>query len=276
MPRAAAQRRVVPFAGRGVHQRAVALLLQVAAWGVEVRDERVRGRGLERQLVERAGAGHGFLMSPYRSALGAEQIVPAVDLIQMRPLDELDIVAHPDRAGRLRLQPHRRRVELGQRDAVELMLVFTMVPRLLHQIFAAVVVVEQAGVESDAVQTKRLRPRPADVLGGRQVVDDVLERTVDDMNIGIDDPEPSVRIGQVGRPYAAGRRIAAHVKLFGAQGVRQRVPMHHVFGFVQADAGEPFECGVRDVIGVSDADHRRIRMEAGEHRIGDLHGLTIP
>ena len=31
-------------------------------------------------------------MSPYRSALGAEQIVPAVDLIQMRPLDELDIV----------------------------------------------------------------------------------------------------------------------------------------------------------------------------------------
>ena len=38
------------------------------------------------------------------------------------------------------------------------------------------------------------------------------------MNIGIDDPEPSVRIGQVGRPYAAGRRIAAHVKLFGAKG----------------------------------------------------------
>ena len=65
-------------------------------------------------------------------------------------------------------------------------------------------------------------------------------------------------------------------KMAKAQGVRQRVPMHHVFGLVQADAGEPFECGVRDVIGVFDADHRRIRMEAGEHRIGDLHGLTIP
>ena len=67
----------------------MALLLQVAAWDVEVRDERVRGRGLERQLVERAGAGHGFLMSPYRSALGAEQIVPAVDLIRCGPSTSL-------------------------------------------------------------------------------------------------------------------------------------------------------------------------------------------
>ena len=272
VPRAAAQRGVVPFAGRGVHQGAVALLLQVAARGVEIRDERVRGRGLERELIERAGACHDLLVGPHGAALGREQVVPAVDLVQVRALDELDVVAHPDRAGRLRLQLHRLDVELGQRDAVERMLVFTVIPGLLHQVLAAVVVMEQAGVEAHAVDANRTGPRAVDVLGGGQVVGAVLERAVDDLHVGVDQPELAVGVAQVRGPDTTGGRVAAHVEqLGGVQRGGQRVPVHHVLRLVQADAREPFESGVGDVVSVTDADHRGIGVEAGEHGVGDLH-----
>ena len=77
-PRTAAQGGVIPFTGRGVHQRAMALLLQISVGSVEVADERTIRHDLEGTLVKGAGARHGLLMLVHRAAFRGEQIVPTI------------------------------------------------------------------------------------------------------------------------------------------------------------------------------------------------------
>ena len=164
--------------------------------------------------------------------------------------------AIPDGAGRFWLELHGVDVEFRQCDAVELVVVFTEIPCLLHQVFAAVVVMEQAGVKTDPVDANRLAPWPADVLGGDQIISAILECTIDHLDISVDQPEPAVRIAQIGSPDASRRGVSSHIKLAGpAQRAWKNVPMHQVLGLMQANAWEPFESGIGNVISVTDANH---------------------
>ena len=142
------------------------LLLQVAAWGVEVADERVVRAPLERHRIERRGTRDDLLMRPDGAALGTEQVVHAVDFVQVWAFDEFDIGAAPNRAFGLRAQAHGLDVELGKRDAIEGMVVFTEIPSLLDEVLAPVIVMEQACIEANAVDPDRFAPRATDVLGG--------------------------------------------------------------------------------------------------------------
>ena len=70
--------------------------------------------------------------------------VHAVDFVQVRAFDEFDIGAAPNRAFGLGAQAHGLDVELGKRDAIEGMVVFTEIPSLLDEVLAPVIVMEQA------------------------------------------------------------------------------------------------------------------------------------
>ena len=112
----------------------------------------------------------------------------------MGTFGDLHRSAIPDGAGRFWLELHGVDVEFRQRDAVELVVVFTEIPCLLHQVFAAVVVMEQAGVKTDPVDANRLAPWPVDVLGGDQIISAILECTIDHLDISVDQPEFVIRI----------------------------------------------------------------------------------
>lgn len=51
--------------------------------------------------------------------------------------------------------------------------------------------------------------------------------------------------------------------------------MHQVLGLMQANAWKPFKRGIGDVIGVTDANHRRVGMETGEYRVRNLHDVPF-
>ena len=204
MPRTTAQRGVIPFAGRGIDQRAMPLLLQIGTRRVEIRDERIRRHAFEGQRVQRLGSGHDFLMRIHGTAFSGEQVVIAIDLVQMWPLGEFDVRTAPNRTFSFRLELHRLHIEFGQCDAVEAMMVLTKIPSLLHQILAAIVVMEQAGVEADTVHANRLAPRTMDTFGSDQIVRAILERTVHDLHVRVDQPEFAVRIGKIRSPDATG------------------------------------------------------------------------
>ena len=64
----------------------------------------------------------------------------------------------------------------------------------MREVFAAVVVMEQAGVKTDPVDANRLAPWPVDVLGGDQIISAILECTIDHLDISVDQPESAIRI----------------------------------------------------------------------------------
>ena len=204
MPRTATQRGIIPFARRGIDQRTVALLLQIGTGRVEIRDERIRWHAFKGQRVQRPGTGHDFLMRVYGAAFSSEQVIVAVDFVQVGAFGKLDVRATPDRAFGFRLELHRLHIEFGKRDAVESMMVFTEIPSLLHQILTAIVIMEQACVEADAVHTNRLAPRTTNVLCRHQIVRAVLERAVHDLHVRVDKPEFAVHIGKIWSPDATG------------------------------------------------------------------------
>ena len=172
----------------------MALLLQIGVRSVEVTDERAIRHNFEGTLVKGAGTRHRFLMFIHRAAFCGEQVVPAILLVQVGTFGDLHRSAIPDGAGRFWLELHGVDVEFRQCDTVELVVVFTEIPCLLHQVFAAVVVMEQAGVKTDPVDANRLAPWPVDVLGGDQIISAILECTIDHLDISVDQPESAIRI----------------------------------------------------------------------------------
>ena len=92
-------------------------------------------------------------------------------------------------------------------------MIFTEVPGLLHQILASIGIMEQAGIESDAIDPNRIAPRATNVVGCNQIVRAVFERAIDDFHVGVDKPEFAIRIRQVRCPDAATGGIALHIQL---------------------------------------------------------------
>jgi xylan 1,4-beta-xylosidase len=127
-----------------------------------------------------------------------------VKSVWLRSLGEFDVCTAPNRTFSFRLELHRLHIEFGQCDAVEAMMVLTKIPSLLHQILAAIVVMEQACVEADTVHANRLAPRTMDTFGSDQIVRAILERTVHDLHVRVDQPEFAVRIGKIRSPDATG------------------------------------------------------------------------
>ena len=209
------------------------------------------------------------------AALGDHEVVGAVALVEVGPLG-----AERGRAGvdepRGADEPLLRDRILLHDDAREEAVAGTVVPEHVADVLAAVVVVEERGVEAARVEIDRVAPVARGVLRRDDVVVDVLVGSARLLRVGVDEPEEAVRVREARRPDAAGVGVAAQVELRdAAQGARKPLPVHEVARAVQLDAGEPLERGVGEVEPLADAADGRIGMEPGENRIDGVdHGMS--
>ena len=151
----------------------------------------------------------------------------------------------------------------------------TMVPNHIDEPLAAVVVVKQRRVKSARIDVSALGPRAFNRRRGDDVVVRVLEVSVEPFDVGVDEPEFPVGVGETGGPDAAGIRLAAQVEQRGAvKRTRDEPPVHEIARVMDLHARIPFERRRRDVIVLAHADYRRVRVEAGQDRIADHRGGT--
>jgi hypothetical protein len=106
-------------------------------------------------------------------------------------------------------------IELLQDDAAETMVAFAMVPLDVHQPFAAVLIVKKGGVKPDRMHEYRFRPGTENVWCGAEKNGCVLEGLAHSAgpDIGMDQPELAVVMGERWRPDAAGIDDAAQIEL---------------------------------------------------------------
>ena len=150
-----------------------------------------------------------------------------------------------------------------------------MVPHHVDEPLASVVVVKERGVEAARIDVDRVRPRALDRRRGHDVVVRVLEVAVQPLDVGIDQPEFAVGMGQAWRPDAAGIGFAAQVELGGAlERPPHEPPIDEIARVVDLHARIPFEGRGGDVIVVARAADRRVGIEAG--RIGLRMRIEAP
>ncbi len=210
------------------------------------------------------------------AAFGGGEVVEAAALEEVGALDEAEGGAGEDvgdRAG----QAAGDRVVFLQQDAVEgrgLRLaadaVGQVAPLLVDEPLAAVVVVEERGVEAGGVEVDGIGPGAGDFRCGYKVVVGVLEVAVVALHVGVDQPEAAVGVAEAGGPDAAAVGLAAHVELAGAvERAGDEAPVHQVPGVVDLDAGVPLEGRGGDEVVGADADDRGVGVEALEDRVAD-------
>ena len=202
--------RVINLSVRRLDNLPVARALQRRVGRVLRRDD-VDERMEFVRTVDPAGARHRDRVVVAGPAFGGRQIIPAVAFMEMRPLDEA-VRASRENQSRLADEPARRRLPFLQRDAEERRMLevgagrVAMVPDHVEDPFAAVVVVEQRGVEAARIHVGSLRPWAFDRRRGNDVVVRILEVSVEPLDVGVDEPELPVGVGKAGRPDAAGIR----------------------------------------------------------------------
>ena len=284
-PRLAAQHAAAPLADgppRQVHEvdAAVGRLDDVAVARALQRRERRVLRAEDRVLrvhlvrardVARARQRRGVLVR--RAALRRQKVVPAVALVQVGRLDEVELRALEDvRLGTHQLSRHG--VELLQDDAGEGARAAPVVPHHVDEPLAAVVVVEQRRVEAGRVGVDGLGPGAVDAGGAGDVVVRVLEGAVLALDVGVDEPEAVAVVGQARRPHAAAVRVAAHVEqALAVEGPLRQRPVGQVARVVDLHAGVPLEGRHGDVVVVAHAEDGRVGVEARQDWVPYLrHG----
>ena len=198
--RAGAEVGVVDEAVGGLDDLAVAGALEGRVGGVLRGEE--EGLGVELVGAEEAlRAGHGHRVVVAGAALGGGEVVPAAALEEVRALDEAVRRAGEDVADRAG-QAARGGVVLLAEDAVEggaagaaADAVGGVLPLLVQEPLAAVVVVEERRVEARGVEVDRVRPGAGDRGRGDEVVVGVLEVAVEPLHVGVDQPEQPVGVG---------------------------------------------------------------------------------
>ena len=159
--------------------------------------------------VDRARARHGDGVVVAGAALGGGQIVPAVALEEMRAFDQAmraageDVLHRADQLARLRVLFLQQDAGKGRMLRVAADAVRKVVPQHVEEPLAAVIVVEERGIEAARIDIDRIGPRPFDRRRGDDVVVRVLEVAVEALDVGVDQPEQPVGIGQARRPDAA-------------------------------------------------------------------------
>ena len=209
------------------------------------------------------------------AAFRGEQIIPgfavlAVALVEVRTFDQLkvgaliDILDRPD-------ELFGDRIKLLQRNTGEQQWPAAVVPGHVDEPFAAIIIVEQAGVETRGIGIDRVGPGALDLIGPDDVIVRVLERAVLALDVGIDQPEFFAIMGEAGGPDATAIGVAAHVELgLAVERTRHKRPVGEVLGVVDLYAWKPFKGRGGDIIIIADAQNGGVRIKAGQNGIGNL------
>ena len=232
---ASAEVHQVDFPGLGFHDVGMSGALQC--------DIRAMARGQDvgigMQLVrphQLARAGEGDGVAPPGASLCRQQIVVSVALVEVRAFGEADGRALEDET-RLPRQAALRGGVLLQHDSGKAVIAGAVVPQHVHEVFAPVVVVEEGGIETAAVEVNRIAPLAVDGRAGDEVVVGVAQRGSGEplsgapvaLDVGVDEVEQASVAGEARRPDAAGIGIAEHVELRGAaQRAREEAPVNQV------------------------------------------------
>ena len=218
---------------------------------------------------------HRHSMRVARATLCTGQVIPTIALEEMRPLDQperrtgIDIAHRPDKLAGLG-------IIFLQHDAVEGNMTLGMarfrpvVPLLVHEPLAPIVVMEERRVEAGGIHVDRIRPFSLDGRRSHDIVRRILERALEPLHVREDQPELPVRVRQAGSPDSAAVGIAEHIELARTlQRTAHQSPVHQITRMVDLHARKPLESRGRDVIVIADAADRRVRVETGKNGVLD-------
>ena len=221
-----------------------------------------------------AGAAHRDGVVVAGATLGAHDVVPAVTLGQVRGLDAAAVGGAAPDALRIADDVLGLGIVLDAADHARLLVALTGLPFERDDVLSAVVVMQDGGVETGGGQIDRFAPRAGDVLGGDQVVVHVEVAGVHRVHDAVDHIEEVLllAVGQAGGPDALGGGQLGQVRIgVVGQHMGQQLPVLHVLGMVDRDAGEPFEGGDGHVVVVALAADGGVGVEALEDRIVQHH-----
>ena len=168
-------------------------------------------------------------------------------------------------------------VKFLQNDSVEAHRGERLAHLHLDDVFLPVVIVEQARVKAAGVEKNRLAPRAFDFVGGDEIIRRVHHHAAHVMmDIGVNEPEFSVRMRQARRPDAAGILAAAHVELrHTVERAAKQPPVRQIARVMDLHAGKPLKGGGGNVIIVPDAADGRVGIKTGENWILDVRACII-
>ena len=143
----------------------------------------------------------------------------------------------------------------------------------IQEIVAAVIIVEQRRVKAAGGDKGRFTPRTGDFWRRDDIVQGVLEggRAFD---IGINQPEQPIRIGEVRCPQAAGIVVAKQLTgdhIAPGDGRSGPLPVDQIFGMVNLNAVPPLKGGCGNVVILAHAQGAGIGRKARKDRI--LYGI---
>ncbi|OQB89455.1 MAG: hypothetical protein BWX86_02455 [Verrucomicrobia bacterium ADurb.Bin122] len=204
------------------------------------------------------------------AALGTAEVVPAVFLEKVRPLDpdrllaQVDAAVDDDRARADELA--FRDVELLNPDGAVALVERLVVGRIavVDHPRAAVVVEEQRRIDAVEGQPLRVGPRAGGIGGG----DEEITAAVD---VRTDDVEGAVVVLDRGCEKTAGGAHPGEIKLGRTvDHVANLGPVDEVAAVEDRDAGKIGEGGIDEVIILAHAADGGIGIEAGEDGIAEL------
>ena len=226
----------------------------------------------------------GDRVAPARAAFRREQVIPAVALVKVRAFGKSKRRAGENVFPLADELPVLDRIFL-QNDAGETVVSGPMVPEHVHQILAAVVVMEERRVKPAAVEINRLGPVAVHPRAGDEIIGKIAQRRAAcaadrgaaiTLHVGVDQPEQSVGVRETRCPDAAGIGVAEHVELTGAiERAGEQPPVDEVARMMDLHARKPLEGRGGDVIIVANAEDGWIGIETGEDGILDVHAGSV-
>ena len=145
----------------------------------------------------------------------------------------------------------------------------------VQKVVAAIVVMEQRRVKTAGGHQSRFAPRAGDFWRSDDIVQGVLEgsRAFD---IGINQPEKPVRVGEMRCPQAAGIVVAQQLAgdhIAPGYGRSSPLPSDQIFGMINFNAGPPLKGGCGNVVILAHAQGAGIGRKARKDRI--LQGVHV-
>ena len=208
---------------------------------------------------------HGDTMIVTCTSLSTHDIIIAISLCQMRCFDTAPICsAFPDALG-IADDLFCLGVIFHHTDGTGLFVAFTGFPFQRNDIFSAVVIVENGGIETGRMKIYRLTPGTPDVLCCDEKIVHVKIPGIHGIHNTVYHIEQIFfcTIGQTGCPDALCRGQFFQIDLFIiGQHMGVQFPVFHILGVVNGNARKPLKSGNCHIVIIALAANARVGVKA--------------